>query len=283
MTLITSPANPRVSKLKSLHTARGRKQSGLFFMEGPHLLIALLNAAIVPQEIYYQPQLLSRTADGRFLLTRLLALTTSQRGAAELVEVSERVIEALGEVQTSQGVISVLPLAAFSLARLRAQRPRRKRPALLVLDNLADPGNMGTVLRTALAADVDGVLLAPNCVDCYSSKVVRSAAGAHIGLPIEVDLSWAAIAERAMVHCGGTSRVLLAEAESEHIYWEQDLTLPFVLIIGNEAHGPSQEARVLATQFISIPLANSVESLNAAMAAGIVLYEAVRQLRLREP
>ena len=125
------------------------------------------------------------------------------------------------------------------------------------------------------------VLLTPNCVDCYSPKVVRAAAGAHVSLPIEPNLSWSAIAEKVAMHCAGESHVLLAEAGSPHVYYEQDLIAPFALIIGNETHGPSQEARALATQTISIPLGNGVESLNAAMATGIVLYEAVRQGHLK--
>ena len=81
------------------------------------------------------------------------------------------------------------------------------------------------------------------------------------------------------MHCANTPRVLLAEAGGKQMYYEHDLTVPFALIVGNEAHGPSEEARSLATSTISIPLANGVESLNAAMATGIILYEAVRQAR----
>ncbi|MBA2679281.1 MAG: RNA methyltransferase, partial [Ktedonobacteraceae bacterium] len=88
---------------------------------------------------------------------------------------------------------------------------------------------------------------------------------------------WEAVAEHVDAHCAGSPQVLLAEAGSTTIYYEQDFTRPFALIVGNEAHGPSQAARALATQLLSIPLANNVESLNAAMAAGIILYEAVRQ------
>lgn len=277
MTVITSPTNPRISKLRDLHTTRGRKKSGLFLMEGIHLLEVLLDAGIMPQEVYYQPDVLQRTARGRALFARLLH--ASDIAPERLVEVSERVMGKLGEVQTTLGVVSVLSLDAFAPARLRARRPAMQRPALLILDDLADPGNMGTILRTALAADVDEVLLTSNCVDCFSPKVVRAAAGAHVALPIATDLSWAAIAERVAIHCANTPRVLLAEASGKQTYYEQDLTEPFALIIGNEAHGPSEEARSLATLTITIPLANGVESLNAAMAAGIVLYEAVRQAR----
>lgn len=277
MTVITSPANPRIAKLQTLHTTRGRKKNGLFLMEGPHLLEALLNANLLPVEVYYQPALLQRTAAGSALLERLLQ--SSSLAPQQLIEVSERVIEAIGEAQTSQGVVSVLSLDALDSRKI--QRRPAHRPCLLILDDLADPGNMGTILRTALAADVAAVLLTPNCADYYSPKVVRAAAGAHVALPVETDLSWETIAERVLMHCAGSSRVLLADANGTSIYYEQDLTLPFALIIGNEAHGPSLAAHRLATQLLSIPLANNVESLNAAMAAGIILYEAVRQGKQR--
>ena len=280
--LITSPSNPRISKLKDLHTTRGRKKSGLFLMEGLNLLEALLDASVLPAEVYYQPAYLQRTPKGKVLLARLLS--TPGLGDEQLIEVSERVIEAISDTVTSQGVVGVLPLAAFTEKATQVRRSQRdsttaiiQRPALLILDDIADPGNMGTILRTALATDVDTVLLTPKCVDCYSPKVVRAAAGSHLFLPIVSDISWSVIAERAHTHCQNEGGVLLAEANGTVVYYKQDLAQPFALIIGNEAHGPSAEAHNLATTNITIPLANGVESLNAAMATGIILYEAVRQ------
>lgn len=256
---------------------RGRKKHGLFLMEGPHLLEVLLDAAVLPEEVYYQPELLQHTARGRTLLQRLLHVP--ELTSSRLIEVSQRVMDAISEVQVAQGVVSVLPQGVFAPATLMARRSNGPRPALLVLDDLADPGNLGTILRTALAADVQSVLLTSNCVDYYSPKVIRAAAGAHIALPVETALAWNAIAERVALHCAQTPRVLLAEAGSRERYYEQDLTRPFALIIGNEAHGLSSQARALASRALSIPLANQVESLNAAMATGILLFEAVRQLR----
>lgn len=276
MTLITSTSNPRISRARELQTTKGRKKHGLFLMEGPHLLEVLFENNVLPAEIYYQPALLERTAEGRALLQRLL----HTRGLSDndRIEVSERVIESISETQTSQGVVSVLPLSAFAPQNISARRSPRNRPALLILDDISDPGNMGTILRTALAADVAEALLTPNCVDCFSPKVVRAAAGAHVALPVAVDQSWDAIEEHIKQHCKGERRVLLAEAGSSPSYFEQDLRTPFALITGNEAHGPSSEARKRTTATISIPLANNVESLNAAMATGIILYEAVRQI-----
>src|SRR5260370_32857995 len=132
MTLITSPSNPRISRLHDLHTTRGRKKSGLFLMEGPHLLEALLDAGIMPRDIYYQPELLQRTAKGRSLLARLLH--TPSLKEEQLIEVNERVIESLGEAQTSQGVISVLPLDALDPELLRTKRAPAQRPVLLIQD-----------------------------------------------------------------------------------------------------------------------------------------------------
>lgn len=288
MTPITSPSNPRITKVRTLHTTHGRKKNGLFLMEGPNLFEALLAAQIVPHEVYYQPELLRRTLRGASLLDRLLQPPGGERLPApsddRLIEVSERVIESISETQTSQGIVCVLPLNALDFARIQARRMQAYRPALLILDALTDPGNMGTILRTALAADVESVLLTPDCVDYYSPKVLRAAAGAHLMLPVETDLSWPAIGERVAAHCRApfgsdqVPHVLLAEAGSPSRYYDLDLTKPFALIIGNEAHGPSQAAHALATHSISIPLACGVESLNAAMATGIILYEAVRQI-----
>ena len=280
MALITSTSNPRISRARELQTPKGRKKHGLFLMEGPHLLEVLLESGMLPAEIYYQSALLERTAQGRALLRRLLhtrGLSDNERS-----EVSERVIESISEMHTSQGIVSVLPLSMFAPQKIQARRPSGSRPALLILDGLSDPGNMGTILRTALAADVAQVLLTPDCVDCFSPKVVRAAAGAHVVLPVVVDQSWESIEEHIKQHCKDKRRTLLAEAGSQHFYFAQDLRAPFALITGNEAHGPSPEARKRATTTISIPLANNVESLNAAMATGIILYEMVRQIRAED-
>lgn len=271
--LISSPSNPRIRALQHLHTVRGRKKSGLFLMEGLHTLEAVLDAGLLPREIYYQPDLLRRTSRGADLLERMLHTLPEET----LLEVNERVIEAIGEVQTSQGVVCVLPLEAFEPERIAARRQHRVRPALLILDDLADPGNMGTVLRTALAADVDKVLLTQRCVDCFSPKVVRAAVGAHVALPIVPDLSWEAIRAHVTAHCASQSRIFLAAADGQQDYYRLNFTQPFALIIGSEAHGPSQSARKLASTTITIPLANGVESLNAAIATSIILYEGVRQ------
>ena len=146
-----------------------------------------------------------------------------------------------------------------------------KATLLLILDRISDPGNLGSIMRTALATGVGGLLLSPGCVDVYNPKVVRSSMGAHLYLAMLV-AEWSEIATRV-----GDLKVRLATTGAKQAYYEVDWRRPSALIIGNEAIGPGMEASDLATEEIMIPMPGSTESLNAAVAAGIILSEAIRQ------
>jgi TrmH family RNA methyltransferase len=178
--------------------------------------------------------------------------------------VSETVIAACSDTQTPQGVLAVVPFVSLE-----------PRPGLLlILDGIRDPGNLGTILRSAESAGVGQVLLAPGTVDPYNPKVVRGAMGAHLRLPVHSQ-DWPTIGKRA-----GDRAVWLADAASETAYHEVDWTRPCALIVGGEAFGTGQEATELATGRVSIPMTGGTESLNAAMAATIILFEAARQRRI---
>jgi TrmH family RNA methyltransferase len=166
--------------------------------------------------------------------------------------------------------------------------PRPAHPTFtLILDRLRDPGNLGTMLRTALAAGVEQVLLAPGTVDFSNPKVVRAAMGAHLRLSI-ADAGWDEIAG-AVADCdvwlaaaGGAVAdcdVWLAAAGGARTYTAVDWTRSVALIVGSEAHGAGERARSLAQGRVSIPMASEVESLNAAVATAVILFEVVRQRR----
>ncbi|HLU08834.1 MAG TPA: RNA methyltransferase, partial [Oceanobacillus sp.] len=142
-----------------------------------------------------------------------------------------------------------------------------------ILDNLRDPGNMGTILRTAAAAGVEVVLLSPGSVDAYNPKVLRGGMGAHFRIPV-LEASWTRIA----VYCRDLT-VYLADMQGDVTYDAADWQQAWALIIGSEAHGESEEASALARQRVYIPMVSETESLNAAVAAGIILFEAARQRR----
>jgi TrmH family RNA methyltransferase len=146
---------------------------------------------------------------------------------------------------------------------------------ILVLDQLRDPGNLGTILRSAEAAGAGEVVLAPGTVDLYNPKVVRGAIGAHFRLPV-ADLEWPAIGERVMGRA-----VWLADASGDMLYDAVDWRAPSALIVGGEAAGAGDHAAALATGRVCIPMAGNTESLNAAMAATVIMFEAARQRRVQ--
>ncbi len=274
--MITSPANPKVALLRSLQTPRGRAEARAFLVEGPHVVGAAIEAGMTPFLLLYDAEALERSEEGRTL--RDVFTQVGDTGEREVLEANARALAHACDTQTPQGVAGAVALADVSPERLRARRRGRFRPLLLVLDALSDPGNLGTILRSALAADVDEVLLTRRCVDPYNPKVVRAASGAHFHLPIASQQSWEQITQR-LAGAPKTAQVVLAEARAERPYYDLDLTQRTALIIGNEAHGPSAEARRLATERVSIPMWNGVESLNAAIAASLFLFESARQQR----
>lgn len=278
MAMITSAANQHIALLRSLQTAKAREAEGLFLIEGPHLLGAALDAKILPRLLVYDPLALERSVEGRRLLERV---ADARAEGAAVYEAMAQAIERASDTRTPQGIVAAVAMEDVAADRLRARRRGRARPVLLALDALADPGNMGTILRSALAADVDEALLSVGSADPFAPKVVRAGAGAHFHLPIRVGLSWGEIGQR-FVGAPAVNDVLVAEASGQTPYDEVNLAERVALIIGNEAHGVSREAARLATRHISIPMWNKVESLNAGIAASVILFEAARQRRARE-
>jgi RNA methyltransferase, TrmH family len=278
MAVISSLSNAHVAALRALHATKGRSEAGAFLVEGPHLLDAALDAGIAPSLVLFASETLERSVAGRRLIGRLEA---ARAEGAQVLEATPEVVARACDTQTPQGIVASVPVSAIAPEQLRVRRRGRNRPLVLVLDALSDPGNVGTLLRTALAADVDEVWLSRGCADALAPKVVRAASGAHFYLPVRAGLTWEAIAER-LRGAPHIQQVLLAEASAAQPYDAVDLTQRTALIVGNEAHGPSHEAAHLATARVGIPLWNKVESLNAAVAASVILFEGARQRRARE-
>ena len=254
--MITSVANEKVKYVRSLYRRRVRYQERHFVIEGVRLVREAFRAGIVPALLFYGEGIDASPGGGELLVE------ARKRGLTAFA-VSERVMKALADTVSPQGVLAVAPFVELA--------PPADPTLVLIIDCLRDPGNLGAILRSANAAGVEQVILAPKTVDPYNPKVVRGAMGAHFRLPI-VALSWPEIAETvAGIH------VLLADARVERAYYEMDWTQPLALIIGGEAHGASREAKELATATVAIPMHGEAESLNAATAASVILFEAARQ------
>jgi TrmH family RNA methyltransferase len=177
--------------------------------------------------------------------------------------VTPQVMASMSDTETPQGILAVLPFVERELPEMVS--------SLLIVDRLNTPGNLGAVLRTAAAAGVEAVVLAPGTVDATNPKVVRGAMGAHFRLPM-VQRNWEAIVQMAE-----GMYVLLADADGDVAYDEVDWRQAVALILGGEAHGASAEAAHLANARVSIPMQRGVESLNAAVAVGVLLFEMARQ------
>ncbi len=276
--MLTSPSNKRIAWLHSLQNAKGRQEAGAFLLEGPHLLEAAFDVRVYPLLIVYDPEDLGRSEEGVRLMGRI---GQAAAGGVEVFTATPTAIERASETRTPQGVVAAVAQEDVAPDKVRARRRGRFRPVELVVDKLSDPGNLGTLLRAALAADADEALLSVGSADPYAPKVVRAAAGAHFLLPIRASLSWDEVNQR-LRGAPPVHQIFLAEAESDMPYFAADLAQRCGIIISNEAHGASAGAKKLAAQRIAIPMYNKVESLNAAVAGSVILFEAARQRRLAE-
>jgi TrmH family RNA methyltransferase len=257
--MITSVHNPMLQAVRRLQAqARQRREERVFVLEGVRLVEEAWQAGWMAKQVFFTGQLDERG----------MAVVDGFADKGTLVEqVSDGVMSSICETETPQGLLAVMSQQTLPLPP--------SLDFLLILDGMRDPGNLGTILRSAAAAGVQGVLLAPHCVEAWSGKVLRAGMGAHFRLPIHA-LHWPDI--RGTIR-GPTSglKVFLADSAGGVAYTQADFRAPLALIVGGEAAGAGSEAQVLADDRVDIPMPGGSESLNAAIAAGILLFEVVRQ------
>ncbi|MEW5784948.1 MAG: RNA methyltransferase [Bacillota bacterium] len=259
---VSSPANPLLKEYRRLlNSTRCRRSAGKLPLEGPHLIREALAAGMVPETFFFTPS---------FKEGKDKDLLSSLPDGARLVEIPEPLFNRLMETDSPQGAAAVFPFQEPELHAL----PEGEGRLVLLLERLQDPGNMGTLLRTAAAAGVDAVFFTLDCADPFSPKVLRSTAGAvfHLNPAVTVD----PLQLTADLKSKGF-QVLAAVPRSGLLYWAVDYKRSSLLIIGSEGAGISRELAAQADSVVSIPQAGRIESLNAAVAASIILFEAVRQ------
>ena len=251
--MITSPQNPKLKLVRSLQgRAKARHKENAFLVEGVRLFEESVKAKSKILFVLYDRSLSER---GRELLNSLEDI--------DIEEVDGALLKSISDTETSQGILAVLANSPLPIP----DSP----DFLLILDQIRDPGNLGTLIRTAAAAGVDAVIFPPNTTDAFGPKVLRAGMGAHFRIPI-ITMNWDAIKDRVQ---GLT--VYLAEMEGDVAYTEANLKEGCALIIGGEAEGASKSARDLADAEIYISMKDETESLNAAVAGAIVLFEVGRQ------
>ena len=252
--MITSSQNSRIKLARALTSRpKERREAGAFLAEGVRLVEEAYAANCQMRFVLYTDELSER---GRELKKKL------EDKGVEIEEVESRLLGSLSETETPQGILAVLN---------DLQLPFPQPPNfILIPDQIRDPGNLGTLLRTADGAGVQAVFLPPETTDAFAPKAVRAGMGAHFRLPIQPK-SWEEIQQLT-----GGLQVFLADMEGQSC-WETDLRQPLALIIGGEAEGASQQAQKLASQKVSIPMNGKIESLNAAAAGSVLMFEVKRQ------
>lgn len=256
--MIISRTNSKIKFVRRLQAERRfRQQEQAFVVEGTRWVQELWVHQALVQWLFFTESW-QQSADHALILQQVEpVLQTSP------LLVSDEVMREMSDMETAPGVLAVV-----------AQRPLPIPPAphfLLILDGINNPGNLGTMLRTASAAGVDAVILAPGCVDATNPKVVRGSMGALLRLPIHTAV-WGEIQQQVQ-----GMPVWVATIDGSTSYSTVNWRQPSALIIGSEASGASPDARQTATGSVTIPMHSATESLNAAVAAAVLLFEAKRQ------
>lgn len=298
MKMITSTSNQNVKEVVQLRKkSKARSQAGVFLVEGIRMIQEAPREQLVKlyvTEGFYQRHKeelgIQIIGDSRGKQSHLRAADTEGRTfCAELV--SDNVFEYMSDTKTPQGVLGIVKQAKYSLEEIlggnvtgtgsavpkqAARGIHRSAPHLVALDNLQDPGNLGTIFRTAEAAGVTGIVMSKDCVDIYNPKTIRSTMGAIYRMPF---LYAEDLEETVHTLKKNGIRVYAAHLDGKNSYDQEDYRGGTAFLIGNEGNGLRREIADSADAWIQIPMAGQAESLNAAVAAAILMFETSRQRR----
>lgn len=266
MEVISGVNNPRVKAAAELKQKKYREEKGLFLVEGLRAVeeaVAYGDVAslfvISGQESERQKKVLQQAAE---------------KGVA-LYQVDEKIMHKISDTKTPQGIVAVVRMPPDDLCRLQPAAGTAEDTApVLILDRIRDPGNVGTIIRTADAVGALGVILLAGSVDAYSPKVVRASMGSIFHLPLVQGIEPEAALTWCMRYGYTTAAASLTVAEE---LYKVDLSQKMAFILGNEANGVSTALQETAAMRLYIPMPGKAESMNVAMAAGVILFESLRQ------
>ena len=266
--MITSTANVQVKELvRLMKKSRARDEAGVFIVEGPRMAGELTGDPLWRSHI--RKVYLSESYAAKYP-----SETEELKKICRTELLADPVFDHVSGTKTPQGILAVAERREYHMADILGADPAKAH--VLVLDNLQDPGNLGTIFRTAEAAGVTGIILSSDCVDIYNPKVVRSTMGAVLRMPfLYVEDLPGAIGELKKEGI----LAYAAHLSGEHAYDEEDYTAGCAFLIGNEGNGLRDEVAACADRRILIPMCGHAESLNAAVAAAVLMFEAGRQRR----
>ena len=257
--MITSASNTRIKKVAALNQkAKERRQEGRYVVEGVKMFLEAPEEEI--EEVYVSEGFHNPACD-----RKLNGLHAEQ--------VSEEVFRKMSDTSTPQGILCVMKRKQYTPDDLL----QAANPLLMLLEDIQDPGNLGTILRTGEGAGIDGVIMSRDTADIYNPKTIRSTMGSIYRVPF---LYVSSLSDMIAGLKQKKITVYAAHLKGKQWYDQADYSGGSAFLIGNEGNGLKEETAALADSYIKIPMGGKVESLNAAMASGILMYEASRQRRL---
>lgn len=257
---LTSTSSDRVKAVRALHARSGRRKAGRFLVEGPQAVRSARDAGVVIHELFVDD-------DARIAFSDIVDDVLSE--GVPVITAEPHVMAAMGETDHPQGVLAVCALLNTDRLGEILDTPA----PILILDRVSDPGNVGTIIRTAHAVGAAGVILTPECADVLGGKVVRATTGSLFSVPLATDVPMADVIEA--VHGAGRALAVASGDGEESLFEAVDsrMTCPRTCwVIGSEAHGVGELARAEADVTVRIPMAEGAESLNAGVAAAAILF-----------
>jgi TrmH family RNA methyltransferase len=259
---ITSPSNPIIKKVKNLYRRKERWKNKLFLIEGIKLVEECIDNNYPISNIIYSEELFN--ANGGYDLFEKIKFYD------QLIQIPGKLYKEISDMDNPQGILAVATFKVNYIEDINI----KVNPFLLLLDRVQDPGNMGTIIRTADAFGINGIIVTEGCVDIYNPKVVRSTMGSIFRIPVFHESDGVNIIKKLK-----KEGVKIYSTSLEGSYYIQNTNFKesCMLIIGNESKGVSKSLHLMADELIKIPMIGEAESLNAAVASSIIMYEAMRQ------
>lgn len=269
LTEISSAHNSQLKQIRAVQEKSGRQKSGLFLLEGEKAITEALAFGIKLQNV---------VASQSFWQKGLSQTLNQSLDTLSIVE--DKLLDELATTQTPSGIVALAQIPQLTLESAFANLSQNKngKPLIVVCAEIQDPGNLGTIIRTALAANASLLICTKGTCDAYNPKTVRGASGALFKIPIVENVAYDAA--MTLLKTNGIT-TLACHQESQKAYWQADLTRACALVFGNEGQGFDESDLNACDEIIAIPMNNQSESLNVAIACAIVLFAASEQ-RMRK-
>lgn len=262
MNVIQSSQNNTIKEIKALHLKKNRDEQGLYFVEGIRFVNDAIDNGQAIVKVVISDKLESLNG-GKALIERVCAI------CEDCYLVQDKLFKEISDTTTPQGILAVLKKSEYAFDDVINEGS-----SVVILDSLQDPGNVGTIVRTADAAGVSAVILTKGCVDLFSPKVLRATMGSIFHMPI---FEGQKINDTIKMLKNSGYKVIASHLNGQNNYYDEDLTGKCAIIVGNEANGISDETVAMSDKLVKIPMLGRAESLNASVAASIMIYEIVRQ------